>query len=674
MVDISVAVPVYNVEDYVAECIESVLANKNVEVEILCINDGSTDSSLKVVEELAAKHDCIKVVSQENSGLSATRNRAIRMAAGKYLYFLDSDDKISEDALKKLFDCMEKDNLDVLYFSGKSFYETEELAEEHKNYDTIYLRTGDYDSSCSGLKLMARLREQGDYAVSACVQIMRREFLLEHNIFFYEGIIHEDNLFTFQVLVNAQRANCVNDVYFYRRVRESSIMTTEVTHRNLWGYYVSFREMMHYVNGLEINPEEENTVSGVIRNTKWHVRRCFYLVNKKEREEFYEKLGTSGRIFFKSIVMPEMDLERRNGDLNRELDDFRRSFSYRVGKKVTWPLRKANALVEKIKRGLRIKVSVIIPVYNAEKYIGECLDSLRKQTLKNIEIICVDDGSKDGTLEILRKYEAADKRIKVFCQENQYAGVARNCGIDNAHGRYMLFLDADDFFEKTLIEKVYWEAERRQAEVVLFGGQSYNESTKEIKPMPWLLNTAVLPKEVPFNRKDTEGMLLSAFSPAPWTKLFRSDFVRRSRLRFQDLQNSNDVFFVFCATCLANKITYLDEKLVYYRRGSESSLQSTKKKQPLCFLEAYNSAYKLLNNEGIYQDVKKGFRNTVISGCLYNYDSYTDDAEKEILLEAFLSEKFTEMDLLGGEESEYISPQNYRRLKELIETYQRKIV
>ncbi len=674
MVDISVAIPVYNVEDYVAECIESVLANKQIEVEILCINDGSTDSSLKVVEELAAKHDCIKVVSQENSGLSATRNKAIRMATGKYLYFLDSDDKIGKNALKKMFDCLEKENLDVLYFSGESFYETEELAEQHRNYDTIYLRTGSYDSFCSGLELMRKLREQRDYAVSACVQIVRREFLLEHGIFFYEGIIHEDNLFTFQVLMNAQRANCVNDVYFYRRVREASIMTTEVTHKNLWGYYVSFREMMNYVYGSQIRTEEENTVSGVIRNTKYHVRRCFNVINKEEREKFFEKMEIGDRLFFKSVVMPEIDLERRNRDLNRELQEFRSSFSYRVGKVITWPMRKTNKLIEKAKRGLRVKVSVIIPVYNAEKYIGECLDSLRKQTLKNIEIICVDDGSDDGTLEILQQYAARDKRIKVFCQENKYAGVARNFGMDNARGRYLLFLDADDFFEEKLIEKIYWEAERCQAEIVLFGGQSYDDSTKEIKPMPWLLNTSVLPKEVPFSCKDTNGMLLSAFSPAPWTKLFRRDFVRRNRLRFQELQNSNDVFFVFCATCLASKITYLDEKLVYYRRNSGSSLQSTKKKHPLCFLEAYNSAYKLLNNEGIYQDVKKGFRNTVISGCLYNYDSYQDDEEKEILLEAFLSDKFTEMDLLGGEESEYISPKNYRRLKELIENYQRKNV
>ena len=674
MVDISVAVPVYNVEDYVAECIESVLANKQIEVEILCINDGSTDSSLKVVEELAAKHDCIKVVSQENSGLSATRNKAIRMATGKYLYFLDSDDKIGKNALKKMFDCLEKENLDVLYFSGESFYETEELAEQHRNYDTIYLRTGSYDSFCSGLELMRKLREQRDYAVSACVQIVRREFLLEHGIFFYEGIIHEDNLFTFQVLVNAQRANCVNNVYFYRRVRESSIMTTKVTHKNLYGYFVSFKEMLDYICGREIRPEEESTVSGVIRNTKYHVRRCFNLVNKEERERFYEQVDIADRLFFKSVVMPEIELERRNRSQAGELREIQTSFSYRAGKVVTWPLRKTKTLVEKIKRGIRVKVSVIIPVYNAEKYIGECLDSLRRQTLKNIEIICVDDGSKDGTLEILQKYAAEDKRIKVFCQENQYAGAARNFGMDNASGRYMLFLDADDFFDENLLEKTYREAERCQAEVVLFGGQSYDDKSKEIKPMPWLLNTSVLPKEVPFSCRETGGMLLSAFSPAPWTKLFRSDLIRRNRLRFQALQNSNDVFFVFCATCLASKITYLDEKFVYYRRGSGSSLQSTKKKQPLCFLEAYNSAYKLLNNEGIYQDVKKGFRNTVISGCLYNYESYTGEKEKEILLKAFLSDKFTEMDLLGGEESEYISPKNYRRLKELIENYQRKNV
>ena len=91
------------------------------------------------------------------------------------------------------------------------------------------------------------------------------------------------------------------------------------------------------------------------------------------------------------------------------------------------------------------KVSVIIPVYNAEKYLRQCLDSVVNQTLRDIEIICVDDGSTDGSIEILREYEQKDSRVKVLCQKNQYAGVARNNGLSHASGEYVFFMDSDDY-------------------------------------------------------------------------------------------------------------------------------------------------------------------------------------------------------------------------------------
>ena len=93
------------------------------------------------------------------------------------------------------------------------------------------------------------------------------------------------------------------------------------------------------------------------------------------------------------------------------------------------------------------KVSVIIPVYNVEDYLRQCLDSVINQTLKDIEIICVDDGSTDKSLEILHEYEKKDSRITVLTQKNQYAGVARNVGMSVATGKYFVFLDSDDFFE-----------------------------------------------------------------------------------------------------------------------------------------------------------------------------------------------------------------------------------
>ena len=117
-----------------------------------------------------------------------------------------------------------------------------------------------------------------------------------------------------------------------------------------------------------------------------------------------------------------------------------------------------------------VKVSVVMPVYNVENYIEECLDSLINQTLKEIEIICVDDGSTDGTLKLLYKYEEADSRVKIIQQQNQYAGVARNNGMKHAVGEYIIFLDSDDFFEKTMLEKMYNEAKRTEADLVWWSG------------------------------------------------------------------------------------------------------------------------------------------------------------------------------------------------------------
>ena len=109
-----------------------------------------------------------------------------------------------------------------------------------------------------------------------------------------------------------------------------------------------------------------------------------------------------------------------------------------------------------------IKVSVIIPVYNAEKYLEECLDSLLRQTFTDMEIICVDDGSTDSSAEILKRFQEKDRRIRVLFQENQYAGIARNNGMKIAQGEYLLFLDADDFFEDTLLEKIYSQGKKME--------------------------------------------------------------------------------------------------------------------------------------------------------------------------------------------------------------------
>lgn len=299
-------------------------------------------------------------------------------------------------------------------------------------------------------------------------------------------------------------------------------------------------------------------------------------------------------------------------------------------------------------REKQIKVSVIIPAYNADKYIEECISSLLAQTLQEFEAICVDDGSTDSTLEILERFAKEDNRIKVYHQKNRYAGTARNLGMSYAEGKYLIFLDADDFFEKTLLEKVYEEAERCDAQVVLFRANVFDNQKQKIMPMPWSFERKFVPDSVPFSAKQAPNLLRSVTS-APWTKCFLREYIIQNNLRFQEFQNANDVLFIFTALAAADRISYVDESLIYYRKGLADNVQSRKYKQPLAFLNAYSDAFHELQKRGLYSYVKKGFHEAVIFGCMHNYGTSKDAKIRSIIKEAFLSDRFEEMNLFEEE-------------------------
>lgn len=293
-----------------------------------------------------------------------------------------------------------------------------------------------------------------------------------------------------------------------------------------------------------------------------------------------------------------------------------------------------------------IKVSVIIPVYNAEKYLEQCLSSLCGQTFTDMEVICVDDGSTDASPEILKSFKEKDNRIRVLTQENQYAGAARNNGMKIAQGEYLLFLDADDFFEETLVEKVYNQGKKMEADIVLFGAKQYNGKTGCVSPAPWYLKNEAVPEENPFSRKTQAADVFGIATPAPWTKLFRKEFIESQGISFQALQNSNDVYFTLTALALAEKITCVEEELVFYRVGVAESLQGSKKFSPVCFLEAYRSVYEELNRRGIYQEVENGFLNALLSGCAYNLRTVTDWNTRKYICRGMKEPEFTKMGLM----------------------------
>ena len=259
MKKISVIIPVWNTEKYVGECIDSILAQSIVkDLEIICVNDGSTDSSLEILRRYEKQYEQIKVIDRVNGGSSFARNAALEQACGKYVYFMDSDDLLTSFALEELWNVCEDKKLDVLYFSGTSFYENQELTETHSAFSNAYYRKGNYKEVLTGEKMLVELRKNKDYMASPCLQIIRRNFLNEKNIRFYNGIIHEDNCFTFKTLLQAERTFCVNDIYFYRRVREQSTMTRQENWKNLKGYFCCLMDQMQLVGELNIQDIEVN--------------------------------------------------------------------------------------------------------------------------------------------------------------------------------------------------------------------------------------------------------------------------------------------------------------------------------------------------------------------------------------------------------------------------------
>lgn len=170
-------------------------------------------------------------------------------------------------------------------------------------------------------------------------------------------------------------------------------------------------------------------------------------------------------------------------------------------------------------------ISVVIPVYNAEKVLDQCLFSLKYQTLPRFEVLCVDDGSTDQSVEIIKRYVQSDSRFKFFSQTHQFAGVARNLGIKHAKGEYLLFLDADDYFAPNLLIDAYYQAKLFDAEICVFGANYYDENHSKVGAMSGVCKLSRCKKNEVFSKETNLENIFSFTTPAPWSKLFKRKFI-----------------------------------------------------------------------------------------------------------------------------------------------------
>lgn len=288
--------------------------------------------------------------------------------------------------------------------------------------------------------------------------------------------------------------------------------------------------------------------------------------------------------------------------------------------------------------GILIKVSVIIPVYNVEKYLKKCLDTVINQTLKEIEIICVDDGSSDNSLTILNEYQKSDSRIIIFKQENRGPGETRNFALNNAHGEYVFFLDSDDWIEVDALEKLYGNAIDNDSELVLFDSIEHLPNNHDKERVFHILEKF---KDNIFDYTMVKRLVLNSFF-VPWSKLYKTSFILENNIRYPPFPLFVDVSFHVANTSLAKRISYLPEKLYHYNKLNESSVQNTKikMKRSKVIFDVINHVENFLNEHNLFKDLELNFLEFKIlqSKILFeNIDNDSKDEFYQILRENYLS-------------------------------------
>ncbi len=317
-----------------------------------------------------------------------------------------------------------------------------------------------------------------------------------------------------------------------------------------------------------------------------------------------------------------------------------------------------------------VKVSVIIPVYNAGRYLEQCLDSVTGQSLKEIEILCVDDGSTDNSMEILERYARQDGRIQIFTQDHQYAGQARNLGLEHACGQYVIFWDADDYFDRDALRILYTTACREDAQICVCGGYRVDAQSGRKYRVNYYLNESRIPDTSPFSSAQNAKYLFNFCGNVPWNKLILRSFVMEHRLRFQPLKKANDVYFIMLALFYADRISVVKQYLIYYRFFNTNSLSGSGDLETCrCTSDAFGSVKKTLEQSpGCTEEILQSLANKAWGSLCYNLEVQTQYGDYCALFDLYKTHVLKELGLAGRSRSFFYNEIDYEMVRRIFET------
>lgn len=632
---VSIIVPVYNVEKYLRTCMDSLVSQTLTEIEIVCVNDGSTDGSSGILSEYQRKERRVRVITTENYGYGHAMNTGIAAATGEYIGIVEPDDYVDARMYEILYHRAIAADAEIVKADFYRFYGD---GDGQKN---IYHATARVPENYGRVLCPQREKECFRFIMNTWSGIYRRSFLEKYQIYHNEtpGASYQDNGFWFQGFCRAKRIYFVQEALYYNR-------------RDNPGSSVNDQKKVYCAN------EEYAFIRAFLAQYPELEKEFLYQYSMKKYHTYIFTLGRIGweykRGYLEKIAEEFGEAEQR-GELSKAV------FTPQEWADIHWIMRDSGEYYEKVVKG-EIQISVVIPVYNAADYLEQCLKSLEGQYFRRIEIICVDDGSTDTSLQIMQRFAERDKRFRIYKQKNAGAGAARNRGLELARGEYVIFLDADDYFAPEMLLHAYNKIRETESDICVMGSWQQDNESGEITPCTYSLQLEHYPGFRPFRVKDMQHNPFRCFVGWAWDKLYRRSFLLNHDLRFQEQRTSNDMYFTYMSLFKADKITTLDERVIYQRRNIRESLSMTRERSWECFYYALLAMKQELETMGLYARERRHFENYALHSCLWNLETLPEEAAEK-LLERLLDGWFEELGIKEFEESESEYPEEYEEYR-----------
>ena len=542
---------------------DSVLSQTYKDFEVLMVNDGSTDSSGAICQDFAERDSRFHYFEKENGGLSDARNYGLERAKGHYITFLDSDDFLFEDYLENLYHASRLSNSDITIggycrFGDSNFYfyndrfKSDSLV-EFKDFQAIQ-----YLDSMLDVTFITFSTAWG--------KLFKRELFSE--LRFPYGKYAEDQFLIWKLYMKADKIYVFNGASYVYRMNPSELSNI-FTLKHL-DYIDALEERIKAtkdIEGIEIQ-HSFNMYSYVLQRILGQLEEHDYIDEAKEVREKLE-LAEQGQYPFLSDEVKEIEV-KNGGEL----------------------------------------VSIIVPVYNVENYLRMCLDSIEHQTYSNIEVLLINDGSPDSSGEICQEYVARDSRFRYFEKENGGASDARNYGIERSNGKYLTFVDSDDWLSLTYVEDLYQAAIRNDADTVISHYTIYNESDRNYYIHIW----------DDYYEKNYTGEELIVELPqlelngyiyiTSWGILFNKELF--NNVKFPKGKVIEDSWTNYKLFFKSKKITYIHKEIYYHREGIPSVGSSVNEKLLTDVLECLLERLAIYTIKGwSYSDEKNN-----VLGCL----------------------------------------------------------